>query len=112
MAGQIHDDGGQSLSDVAQLCAEAGDVAGAMKMATLVNDAYYKRYAQSAVAEAQLKAGDRAGAQKTLIAAKKTAELIKNVYGYYALTDVAEGQRAAGDIVGAKETLTAALTGL
>lgn len=108
-SGQISGDNSWNLGEVAGLWAGVGDITSATKTVDLIHNAYYKRFAQCAIAEAQISIGDITGAQKTLALAKKTAELIQDVYEYYALTAIAEAQRAVGDIASAKDTLASAL---
>ena len=67
--------------NIAVAQAESGDIIGALKTTDRIQDAYYKRHAQSAIAEAQINAGDITNAQKTLASAQKTAELIQDA-GY------------------------------
>jgi tetratricopeptide (TPR) repeat protein len=54
-----------NFRDVAKLWAEVGDITAAHKAANLTLTADWKRAAQTAIAEAQIKGGDVAGAQMT-----------------------------------------------
>jgi hypothetical protein len=74
----------RALSDIAQVQARDGDIAGAqktfvkaLKAAGLEKWAAEKSSAQIYIAENQIKSGDIAGALITLDAAQKTAELIQ-----------------------------------
>jgi len=63
------------------------------------------------IAEAQIKAGDIAGAKETIVSALKTADLIihNSLFKCTAQTEIAEAKAMAGDIAGAKETLLQAV---
>lgn len=101
-----------NLRDVAKLYAEAGDIAGALKAADLTLTADWKRAAQTTIAEAQIRAGDIAGAQNTLAVALATADLIVGDAESKSMGQsfIAEAQIKAGDIAGAKKTLASALS--
>ncbi|MDP3753138.1 MAG: hypothetical protein Q8Q98_14885 [Polaromonas sp.] len=100
-----------NLRDVAKLYAEAGDIAEALKAADLTLTADWKSGAQTAIAEAQIRAGDIAGARNTLAVALATADLIVGDAESKSMgqISIAEAQLGAGDIAGAEKTLAFAL---
>lgn len=100
------------LAEIASVQATANDIAGARETADLIENkfAYQINLARTAIAEAQIKAGDRVGAQKTLTSAIQTADLIESAYHKrVSLSVIAEVQIKAGDMADAKNTLSSAL---
>jgi hypothetical protein len=127
------------IEDAAKRCAadgriswtkiDAGDFVGAWetihtqeKAAGSIRDSHWQASAwldlillESHMAMEQVKAGDEFGAQKSILAAKKTSEIIianktQDLFGFsyflsQAYRSIAEAQAAAGDILGAKQTV-------
>jgi tetratricopeptide (TPR) repeat protein len=99
-----------NLRDVARLWAEAGDIKTALEAANLASTADWKSTTQTGIAEAQIRAGDIAGAQETLALAQKSTDLIESRSDKSSnRRQIAEAQMKAGDIAGARNTLAAAL---
>jgi hypothetical protein len=104
---------GFAQKDLVEAQANSGDIAGAQdtlasaqKTAKLIQDPQYKRLAaddlisaQAAIAKAQIKAGEFAGALK-IVASIDDYRLRRND----TYSAIAEGQAKAGDIAGAQKT--------
>jgi hypothetical protein len=88
---------GNATLVIAAAEAAAGEIAEAQKTADRIQDGYYKVRALSAVAEAQVRGGNLAGAEKTLTYSRKIAEQIKEVaYKGYAQKAIAAAEAKAG----------------
>jgi len=102
------------MGQVAGLWAEAGDMPAAMKTAGQIQDVYRRNQSWVAIAKGQMKAGDIAGALKTVDMIRPSD--FKDIVGSLAdiktvaLRDIAQAQQNAGNISGAKNTLMYALT--
>jgi tetratricopeptide (TPR) repeat protein len=93
------------LFKVADLLAQSGNYVDAQKTANLMRNVSYRSWAQSAVAEAQARNGDIAGAQKTFAEAQKTADLVTHALDkLVARSEMAKAQARSGDIAGALKT--------
>ena len=95
------------LARVAGLWAQAGDMTAAFKTVDLLQDANSRTEAQINIAEVQENSGDRANAQRTLVAAQRTADLIPTSVSDYQSQDydrIAEAQVKVIDLVGAQKT--------
>jgi hypothetical protein len=98
------------LRQVAILWAEDQDLASALRVVNMIQDAGYKIRAYLDVAKAQTNGGDMAGAKNTLVSALNAADQIEDANGRCtAQTDIAGAQIEEGNIADAKETLAAAL---
>ncbi|MBP6005205.1 MAG: hypothetical protein KA746_17385 [Pyrinomonadaceae bacterium] len=92
------------LNDIVVSQVELRDITAAQKTADLIEyDKYYMSRARLAIAEAQVDAGDFAGAQRNIDLIQQ-AEIKSS-----ALKDFAEGQIRTGDIAGGQRTLAIAL---
>ena len=84
---------------------KAGDIAGALKAADLIQDGYQKSDAQQAIAKAQIATGDFPGAQKTLASSLRTIAPLPDASVRNArLTILGWTQLDVGDIAGAQRT--------
>jgi hypothetical protein len=93
----------EMLYKVADLWAESGYSAAALKTVDLMQDVRFKSPTEYRIAEIQVEDSDLAGAQKT-------ADLIPDARKKSAAqAAIAEAQAKAGDIAGARSTLAAAL---
>jgi len=92
-------------TDIVWLYVKSGDFAAALKSANLLQDSYWRCNELETIAGFQIKAGDFAGAKKTVAAALQVAGQIqdqgqKNLQ----LSGLAEVQTNAGDLAGALGT--------
>jgi len=97
------------LCDIAITQARIGDVNDALQTESGMSASNEKTMALHAIVEAQLLAGDKESAKRTLIREKQVLERMRGPvvnadYKVAVLTDIAEGQVQAGDIVAAKQT--------
>ena len=84
---------------------KTGDIESAQRITELIRDGYEKSDAQKAIAKAQVKDGDMAGAQKTLASAQKTIALLKDAGVRNARLSInVWNQLEVGDIAGAQQT--------
>jgi tetratricopeptide (TPR) repeat protein len=91
-----------NLRKVAELWAEAGDVAAATKTAGLIPRNYYKDIAWDAIANSQLKMGDIAGAQRA------ATEIMDVDLKCTVAIGILETKMTAGNIAGTREALASA----
>jgi tetratricopeptide (TPR) repeat protein len=109
------------MGQVAGLWAEAGDMPTALKTAGQIQDVYHKNQSWAAIAKGQMKAGDIAGALKTVDMIRpsdfnRPADFQSNTVGALAdlktvaLRDIARAQQNAGNIAGTQTTLMYAAT--
>ncbi len=123
-AKQFGEDRDDNLRQVAVLWAESGDFEMAIQTADSIQHAHLKSQARVAIAQAQAKVGDIAGALKTadgipmaqeaiaiaqakagdIAGAQKTVDSISDALKHVAQSDIVKAQVTAGDIAGAKKT--------
>ena len=102
----VHNRKGQPQEHIAKVQAAVGDFSGAQKTVDLIQDAFWKKGPLIAIAEAQIKAGDVVGAQKTFASALKNADLIKDADSRSnAQAYIAKAQAESGDIAAAQKTV-------
>lgn len=96
-----------AMDGIAEIQADAGDIAGAKKTTAKVQDPNYKCADLTVIAENQVKAGDIEGAKASLASALTITELIHDTYykdKSIAQRAIVEAQVKADDIPGAQTT--------
>ena len=97
----------KALLVIVEALANRADIAGAQKIIAFIPGPRHKSDAQTAIAEAQVKAGDIAAANSTIVSAKRTADLIQDAFWKSnAQMHIAWAQAKNGDIAGAQATIS------
>ena len=94
------------LDGIASAQADIGDIPGALSTMRRIGDAWHRASALVYIAQAQLEAGDSAGATRSIWEAVSAAALGsgKDWYRYFLFRRIAQTQAAIGDIQGALST--------